>query len=108
MKLFLKELTKRLGIYDSIRWSRIYVYCYESVNTEHKKFQRDELKFFKEIIPEDSLCFDIGANIGDKTCIFLRRKCKVICVEPVKKNVEILQRRYSRNTDTVIIQGAVS
>jgi FkbM family methyltransferase len=97
-----------MGIYDLIRWSRTYVYFYELVNAEHRKFQKNELNFFKEIVPENSLCFDIGANIGDKTCIFLRQKCKIICVEPVKKNIEILQRRYKHSTNAVIIQGAVS
>jgi len=38
--------------------------------------------FYKKLIQPNSLCFDIGANIGDKSKIFLYLNARVIAFEP--------------------------
>ena len=43
------------------------------------------------------LVFDLGANVGHSCQMFLNLGAKVICVEPEKKNLEILHRRFGGN-----------
>ncbi|UCF00102.1 MAG: hypothetical protein JSV82_03285, partial [Planctomycetota bacterium] len=41
-----------------------------------------ELDFYSQLIKRDDLCFDIGANIGDKTNVFVHLGAVVVAVEP--------------------------
>jgi len=43
------------------------------------------ITFYSPYIKRGDLCFDIVANISDKTNIFLKLGAKVVCVEPQKK-----------------------
>src|SRR5580698_895135 len=112
MKTLLRELTKKIGIYralrrgsDAVKWSNAYSLLYDATHPESKRAKQAELALFRAHVPAASLCFDVGANIGDKTKIFLKHGCRVVCVEPVKRNIEILTRRFGRN-DSVTIVGA--
>ena len=55
------------------------------------------LQFLKKLKPGNHLAFDVGANEGFVTEIFLDLKIKVIAVEPDPRNIAILSRRFSRN-----------
>jgi len=37
MKKVVKEIAKKMGVYDVIKWSRIYSYFYELINFDYKK-----------------------------------------------------------------------
>lgn len=50
------------------------------------------LQLYKTLIKPDSLCFDIGANMGYKSTILLYLKHHVIAFEPQKKCYEKLLR----------------
>lgn len=53
-------------------------------------------KFYEQFIKKDDLCFDIGANIGAKSELFLKLDAKVIAFEPQTKcleNLEILKNK---------------
>jgi FkbM family methyltransferase len=54
---------------------------------------------YRSIIKKGDLVFDIGANIGDKTRLFMRLGAKVISVEPNKQFFKELKKinRYSLN-----------
>ena len=56
-------------------------------------------KFYSKIINENHLCFDIGANIGKKSKLFLSTGAKVIAFEPQQecvKNLSILKTKYKK------------
>ena len=65
------------------------------------------LKFYSQFIRESDLCFDIGANVGEKTRIYLKLGAKVICVEPQKDCIENLLKLYGRNKNVIIVDKAV-
>jgi FkbM family methyltransferase len=46
------------------------------------KSQKESLRFYKTIISKDDLCFDIGANIGKKSKLFLKCGARVVAFEP--------------------------
>ncbi|HOW36322.1 MAG TPA: FkbM family methyltransferase [Candidatus Omnitrophota bacterium] len=65
------------------------------------------LNFYSQLVKQGSLCFDIGANIGRKTDIFLKLGARVIAVEPNPECVGFLKRKYRFNKRVVIINKAM-
>jgi len=59
--------------------------------------------FYKNFIEPDQLCFDVGANIGERTDVFLQLGAKVICIEPQPDCVEILHAKYDQNLNVEIL-----
>ncbi len=59
---------------------------------EQKAYFNTQVDFYMQLIKPNSLCFDIGANIGLKSKIFLQLGAKVIAVEPQVSCVEILKK----------------
>ena len=49
-------------------------------------------KFYKKLINKNDLCFDIGANIGQKSKLFLSLNAKVIAFEPQTKCIKYLDK----------------
>lgn len=48
--------------------------------------------FYKKLIKKNQLCFDIGANIGKKSKLFLSLNAKVIAFEPQTKCFDFLNQ----------------
>jgi FkbM family methyltransferase len=70
-----------------------------------------EVEFYKKTLQgfrKGNLIFDIGANAGYKTDIFLRLGAKVLAVDPDEANQEVLKQRflkYRLTPKTVDIEG---
>ncbi|MFQ4140770.1 FkbM family methyltransferase [Chlorogloeopsis sp. ULAP02] len=43
---------------------------------------RQEVAFFSKLLEPDCLCFDVGANIGEKTEVLFRSGARVVAFEP--------------------------
>jgi FkbM family methyltransferase len=63
--------------------------------------------FYSQFLKPGQLCFDIGANIGNRTEAFLEIGCKVIAVEPQKECVQRLHSVFGNNPNLVIINKAL-
>lgn len=61
------------------------------------KNSAEQIDFYSQFIKENDLCFDIGANIGDKTDLFLRLGATVVAVEPQESCWRVLKRRFKNN-----------
>jgi FkbM family methyltransferase len=53
------------------------------------------------------LVFDVGANIGAKTELYLRNGAKVVCFEPQAACVDALQERFRGNGRVVVVPTAL-
>lgn len=73
---------------------------------ERKKFQT-MLDFYSCYIKEGDLCFDIGANIGNRTKVFLKLGGTVVAVEPQDSCVKILKEKFGGNKNVHIIPKAL-
>ncbi len=67
----------------------------------HKRLlhKRKQYQFYKKLINKNDLCFDVGANIGNKTTIFSKIGAKVHAFEPQKScipSLKKLQERYPK------------
>ena len=56
----------------------------------------------------NSLVFDVGANIGDKTEWFRSRGCRVVAVEPQPIESDHLMKRFNSCSDVTVIPRALS
>ena len=76
-----------------------------AINMENKiitLFSKTERrKFYEQFIHPGDLCFDVGANIGNRTVIFLELGAKVIAIEPQKECYEKLTKRCGDKIELV-------
>ena len=63
--------------------------------------------FLAEIIPADSLCFDIGANMGNRVAAFRRCGFRVVAVEPQPVCYTALQAAFADDPAVTLINKAV-
>jgi FkbM family methyltransferase len=69
---------------------------------------REEMSaFYGRFVRPGDLCFDVGANLGNRTEILLALGARVICVEPQPLCVQKLKKRFGRNGRVVIVGAAV-
>lgn len=60
--------------------------------------------FYSKFINKNDLCFDIGANVGNRVTPLLKIGAKIIAVEPQKSCYKILRRKFG-NKITIITKG---
>lgn len=65
------------------------------------------LALYGEFVGAGDLCFDIGANIGNRTEVFLALGAKVIAVEPQRSCLEALRSRFGDDPRVIIIPEAL-
>lgn len=97
MKRAVQRLLRRLGLYERLRASFVYDLFWSFADRRLVEDRRQELAFYKELLQGfrgDGLIFDIGANHGRKTDVFLRLGARVVAVEPDEVNQEILRQKF--------------
>lgn len=69
----------------------------------YNRFDKNRtITFLSQFIHPNSLVFDVGANKGDKTEVYLACGARVVCFEPQPLCVEQLYRRFNTNEDVVV------
>lgn len=61
-----------------------------------------EITFLKQFISPGDLVFDVGANIGKKTDLYLACNARVVCVDPQPSSIQVLKERFTDNKAVVI------
>lgn len=64
---------------------------------QRRKRRNGMIKFYSQFIQKNDICFDIGANIGNRSDIFLQLGAKVIALEPQMEEYTFLKNRFSGN-----------
>lgn len=69
MKALIKKILVLIGLYDYLRWSKLFKIYIKLRNPESVKQSKREYHFLKKIIltGANEMIFDVGANQGDKT-----------------------------------------
>lgn len=65
------------------------------------------MDLYSQFISKGDICFDVGANKGDRTAIFRRLGAKVIAVEPQSLNVKILRNTFNGLPEVEIVPMAL-
>ena len=78
---------------------------------ERKQRERRELEsfteFYREFVSPGDLCFDIGANLGNRTRCFRHMGCKVVAVEPQARCFRRLQKEFGGDSNVHLVNCAV-
>lgn len=76
---------------------------YPVTEAKDKRFRRIRTRFYRMFVKKGDLCFDVGANLGNRTDIFLALGAKVVAVEPQKSCIRYLEKKYRNNNDVTVI-----
>jgi len=90
IKKRIKLLARTLGIQKYIMSIKEKFF----LENESNEMIEKRLNFYKNLISDQDLVFDVGANLGNRTEIFLRLGAKVIAVEPNSMLTKKLKKKY--------------
>jgi FkbM family methyltransferase len=96
---FFIRLFQRLQIYDAVKTIKENIY---KLTPQHREHQNAMKLFYGQFIHTGDLCFDIGANVGNRAEIFLSLGARVIAVEPQSSCVWKLEKKF-RGVDWITI-----
>lgn len=98
LKPYIQKLLGCLGLYQRLKASAIYDLYWKLVDRRIIDNRRKEIEFYHRLLGKwflpEGLIFDVGANQGSKTGIFLELGARVIAIEPDEYNQEVLRQRY--------------
>ena len=106
IKIFYRFMDICINLMRSLR---IYKVVYNISLVLIDAFNRKKLlKFYSRFIKKDDLCFDIGANYGRRTEIFLKLGARVVAVEPQDACMQELEKKYGSNKRVILVKKAIS
>jgi FkbM family methyltransferase len=76
-------------------------------NQRFTKQDKNKLLFYYRFIKPGDLCFDVGANIGNRTKVFSQLGASVVAVEPQVECVEKLKTLFKNDKRVMIVNKAV-
>ncbi len=62
--------------------------------------------FYSQFIRPGEICFDIGANHGNRTKVFNMLGARVIAVEPQRDCVALLRSAFHNDSSVTVIESA--
>ena len=115
IKAILQTLLGHLGIHQRLKASALYDIYWQLIDRQVIDKRRCEVAFYRELLiglkPGDVI-FDVGANHGQKTDIFLRLGAQVVAIEPDETNQAALRQKFHNfrilKRPVAIVEKAVS
>lgn len=111
---YLRSIVKSFSIFKRIKQLKA---DRAKKNQEIKDFIRDSklwtphdqemFEFYSQFLSKNDLCFDVGANVGNRTKIFLKLFSKVVAIEPQSECMKYLKLSYGRNGKLTLINKAL-
>ncbi len=98
-----KKLVRPLGLYRPARWFNRHFLSRDELRQE-----KMDSTFYSAFLHPDDLVFDVGANYGDKSRVFLKLGCRVVAFEPQTDCLDELKARCGRTARLTTVQAAVS
>jgi FkbM family methyltransferase len=99
LKLQVQKALKRAGIYQRLKASGVYDLYWRLADRSIVARTEREIRFYRDLLAgfrPGCLIFDVGANHGTKTDIFLKLGARVVAVEPDQTNQGILKEKFLR------------
>ena len=100
---------KALNIFVKLlRFFRLYNTVYITVlSISNVLSRRKMIRFYSQFISKGDLCFDIGANIGNRTEVFLKLGANVVVAEPQDICMRKLLNKYRNNNKVSLVHKAL-
>ena len=99
---FIKKVIKHTFLYGYIQRFRARKALQQWTAHDQEMFE-----FYSKFVSRDTLCFDVGTNIGNRVKIFLKLEASVVAVEPQDECVRILRTVYGSNRHLTVVQKAL-
>ena len=99
VKQYFQSMLKRAGIYQRLKASCIQDLYWRMADRRWIDARRLEVEFYRKLLSgyqRGDLIFDVGANDGTKTDVFLRLGARVVGIEPDEANQEVLRAKFLR------------
>lgn len=96
-----KALARRLGLFPIAR--RLY----RKLDPKVRRIRGTDIAFFRTILHPGDLVFDVGANLGQKSEVFLACGARVVALEPNPLCVPTIRFECGRNAGFTLIEKAV-
>lgn len=108
MKEILKTILIKIHIYSLVKnafaFSKKIKQRFKYIQTKEYRDFNKRRHFYSKFIKSGNLVFDIGANIGNRSEVFLALGAKVIAVEPQSNCINILKDKFKSNKDFHLIE----
>ena len=100
---------KALNIFVKLlRFFRLYNAVYVTVLFISNVLSRRKLlRFYSQFVNKGDLCFDIGANMGNRIGVFLKLGATVVAVEPQNSCMRKLLKKYGNNNKVFLVHKAL-
>jgi FkbM family methyltransferase len=115
IKRVLQRSVKSIGLYERLKASLLYDAYWKIADGQVLRRRDNEVAFYRSVLiglRPGSLVFDVGANHGSKTDIFLRLGARVVAIEPdevSQKTLRSMFLRYrARKLPVTIVPVAIS
>lgn len=99
----IKKVVRFLGLYRQARWLNRHL-----LNRKALREEEAELAFYSKLLHKTDLVFDVGANCGKKSSLFLRLGTTVVAFEPQPDCMEELKALCGSHKRLITIQSALS
>lgn len=99
LKASLRRMLEDIGLYHRVKTSWVYDLYWSIADKRVIDDRKREIDFYHRLLDgfrKGDLVFDIGANHGYKSGIFLKLGAKVVSVEPDETSREILKQNFLR------------
>ncbi len=97
----IKQLSIAAGLYrPARRFSRI-------IRPHEQREFRADVELYRSLLPPGALCFDVGANLGDKSEALLRSGARVVAFEPNPLVIPELRARCGADKDWNLVEAAL-
>jgi FkbM family methyltransferase len=115
IKQLLKNRLRHTCMYNRLKESFLYDVYWQIANPQIIEARSKEVAFYNALLQglgRGDLIFDIGANHGSKTDIFLRLGARVVAVEPDEYCQNVLEYKFLKlrlaNKPVTIVREAIS
>jgi FkbM family methyltransferase len=96
-----KNFCIHAGLYRPARWLS------RRLRPAQLQAHNDDIRFYRSLLPPSALCFDVGANIGEKSEAMLKAGGRVVALEPSPVALLELRARCSQERDWTLVAAAV-
>jgi FkbM family methyltransferase len=97
LKSHIQAGLSRAALFERMKASLVYdLYCYLADRSRIETRSR-EVEFYRGVLaglPKNGLIFDVGANHGAKTDVFLRLGARVVAIEPDEGSQALLAEKF--------------
>ncbi len=109
LKRLIRKLLERVAPRHRLNDTWLYQFYLLLFYRPYFRTKAVETRFYCKLLTMagNGLVFDIGANVGDKTAIFAKFADAVVSVEPTPQLVRLLQQRFSRYENVIVVPKAI-